>query len=363
MLPYSRLVSPPADSAAQEPTEVLVVPNAELPALIRECEAITTILVHVMLDRSRHFTSAGLQDEKMASLGKLSAGLAHALNNPAAAIERSAALLADRLDDVDAAVRLLGTSTLTDDQLAAVDAMRVSCLDSRSPGVLSPIQQAQREDAIDDWLVEHGLDAAIAGPLSETAVTLEVLDRIAARNGGRADRRGAAPGVLVKSARGPVVALWKPHGANTLAPFALPPMDSLRAVLRLLVVLGLVLSTQSLLLLQTAFTLRHDYIAEHLCINRDRPELECDGKCYLMRQMEGHGHGEHGHEDDGAHSHEPVPAQRTPLLEVALSLTLFGPERPVLRLPPEARTAYAVWPASPLAEGIPIEVFHPPRVG
>jgi signal transduction histidine kinase len=186
MLPYSRLVSPPADSAAQEPTEVLVVPNAELPALIRECEAITTILVHVMLDRSRHFTSAGLQDEKMASLGKLSAGLAHELNNPAAAIERSAALLADRLDDVDAAVRLLGTSTLTDDQLAAVDAMRVSCLDSRSPGVLSPIQQAQREDAIDDWLVEHGLDAAIAGPLSETAVTLEVLDRIALAVDGQA---------------------------------------------------------------------------------------------------------------------------------------------------------------------------------
>ena len=179
MLPYSRLVSPPADSIAQEATEVLVVPNAELPALIRECEAITTILVHVMLDRSRHFTSAGLQDEKMASLGRLSAGLAHELNNPAAAIERSAALLDERLDDVDAAVRLLGTSTLTDGQLAAVDAMRVSCLDWRAPGVLSPMQQAQREAAIDDWLVAHGLDAAIAGPLSETAVTVDTLDQIA----------------------------------------------------------------------------------------------------------------------------------------------------------------------------------------
>ena len=50
-----------------------------------------------MLDRARVFTSSGLHDEKMVSLGKLSAGLAHELNNPASAIERSAALLEDRL--------------------------------------------------------------------------------------------------------------------------------------------------------------------------------------------------------------------------------------------------------------------------
>jgi signal transduction histidine kinase len=44
---------------------------------------------------------------------------------------------------------------------------------------LSPIQQAEREDAIADWLAHHGVDSAIAGPLAETAVTLDALDRIA----------------------------------------------------------------------------------------------------------------------------------------------------------------------------------------
>jgi signal transduction histidine kinase len=147
--------------------------------MIRDCHEITSILVHKMLDRSRVFTSSGLHDEKMLSLGKLSAGLAHELNNPASAIERSAALLADRLEDAELATRALGASRLTDPQLAAIDAVRASCLATRMAGVLSPIQQAEREDTIADWLAGHAVDESLAGPLAETAVTLDALDRIA----------------------------------------------------------------------------------------------------------------------------------------------------------------------------------------
>jgi signal transduction histidine kinase len=179
LLPYSRLVGPPADSVAQEPTEILAVPGSDLPAMIRDCHEITTILVHKMLDRSRDFTSRGLHDEKMVSLGKLSAGLAHELNNPASAIERGAALLEAGLEEAEQATRALGTSSLTAPQLAVVDAMRASWLATRVHGVLSPIQEAEREDAIADWLVDHGADVALAGPLAETAVTLDALDRIA----------------------------------------------------------------------------------------------------------------------------------------------------------------------------------------
>jgi signal transduction histidine kinase len=183
MLPYSRLVSPPGDSVAQERSEIFAIPREDLAGMIRECHELTSILVHKMLDRSKQFTSSALQDEKMVSLGKLSAGLAHELNNPVAAIERSAALLEDRLDEAEQATRELGASHLTDTQLAALDTVRSSCL-VRVPGVLSPIQQAEREDAITDWLEDHGVDGVVAGPLAETAVTLGALERVAAEING-----------------------------------------------------------------------------------------------------------------------------------------------------------------------------------
>ncbi|HEY5545020.1 MAG TPA: ATP-binding protein [Gemmatimonadaceae bacterium] len=184
MLPYSRLVSPPGDTVAQEPSEILAISRNDLDAMIHACHQITSILVHKMIDRSRVFTSSGLQDEKMVSLGKLSAGLAHELNNPVSAIERSAALLGDRLEDAEQATRALCGAKLTDAQLAAIDALRASCLATGLHGVLSPIQQAEREDAIADWLADRGVDSAIAGPLAETAVTLEALDRLAAEVSG-----------------------------------------------------------------------------------------------------------------------------------------------------------------------------------
>jgi len=179
VVPYSRMDRPPGDAIAQEPTTVLAVPRDLFPALIRECHEITSILIHVMIDRARVFTSSDLHDEKMVSLGRLSAGLAHELNNPAAAIERSASLLENRLEEAEHAARALGAARLTDAQLAAVDAIRESCLATRVPGVRSPIEQAEREEAIADWLGGHGIDATIAETLAETPVALEALDRLA----------------------------------------------------------------------------------------------------------------------------------------------------------------------------------------
>jgi len=207
ILPYSRVVSPPGDSVAQEPTTILAVPRDHIRTMTRECYEITSILVHAMIDRARIFTSSDMHDEKMVSLGKLSAGLAHELNNPAAAIERTAALLEDRLEDAEKATRALGAARLTDEQLCAIDEVRSSCLATQVQGVRSPIEQAQREEAIADWLADHGVDEDTAEALAETNVTFEALDLIAAAVQGpalNAVLHWAAAGCSVRSLAGEI---------------------------------------------------------------------------------------------------------------------------------------------------------------
>jgi signal transduction histidine kinase len=186
ILPYSRLTSPPGDTVAQEPTDILRIDRACVREMILACHEVTSLLVHVMIDRARAFTSSDLHDEKMVSLGKLSAGLAHELNNPVSAIERSAMLLEDRLDDVQRAFRAIGAAHLTDAQLEAIDLLRAECVALGVDGVRSPIEQAAREEAIAEWLAAHGVDEALADTLAETGVTVEALDGIAAAISGPA---------------------------------------------------------------------------------------------------------------------------------------------------------------------------------
>ena len=202
VLPYSRLTTPPGDAIAQEATEILALHRSQLRELIQQCYEITSILVWTMLDRARLFTSSELSNEKMISLGKLSAGLAHELNNPASAIERSAGLLDCHLETAEVAALALGAARLSDAQLEAASALRASCMSRRACETLSPIEQAEREDAIADWLCGHGLDSTIAYALAETDVTLDALNQLAGAVDGPALNtvvRWAAAGCGVRS--------------------------------------------------------------------------------------------------------------------------------------------------------------------
>lgn len=177
-LPYSRMNKVIGDMVIDEPGEVLVVHSSHFPEMIRECPAVTAKLVHVMLDRARLFRSSELQDEKMLSLGRMSAGLAHELNNPASAAARSSRLLTEALDEAESAAQALGAARLNPAQLAAVAKARVVCATS-APSALGPLERADREDAIADWLAEHGADPGAAPSLAETAVSLDALDTLA----------------------------------------------------------------------------------------------------------------------------------------------------------------------------------------
>ena len=176
MLPYSRIKGPPGDVTAEERTTVLVVPAADLPRLIHECDELTTVLVHVMVDRARVFKSSELLDEKMASLGRLAAGLAHELNNPASAVERSAKTLVAELGVLEDATKKFCALNLSDEECLILTGSPADGGSARP--TLSPIERADRLDEIDSWLSSHDLPGIDADPLLESGIRLAALDRL-----------------------------------------------------------------------------------------------------------------------------------------------------------------------------------------
>jgi signal transduction histidine kinase len=185
-LPYSRRAVPPADAVAEEPTEVLAVDRALLDELTRDCPAVTATLVHAMVDRARHFTSADLRDEKLLSLGKLAAGLAHELNNPASAVMRSAKTLTEGLGSAEAAARELIAAGLSPEQYAAVESARTACSVSHAGPPLSAVEHAEHEEDLADWLARHGVGEEWAAALAETGVTRETLGALSRSVSGEA---------------------------------------------------------------------------------------------------------------------------------------------------------------------------------
>jgi signal transduction histidine kinase len=176
-LPYSRVSASTTSGIAMEAGAFINLDRAHFPELVRECPVLTTALVHVMLDRARAFTSADLHDEKMVSLGKLAAGLAHELNNPASAAARGATLLADALGELVEASHARGAANLSPRQLEAIASVRTSCMHSGRESE-SPLERADREDALIEWLERHGADGDTAPALVDVGATAPMLDTL-----------------------------------------------------------------------------------------------------------------------------------------------------------------------------------------
>ena len=183
-LPFSRVTIAIGTAMAVEDTEIFHVDREHFPDLIRDCPDLTAIFVHVMLDRARSFVSSDLHDEKMISLGKLAAGLAHELNNPASAAVRSATLLQQSHTDAVTAAQQLGQAQLTSSQRATLERFRAGCESAALGTGESPIDRSDREDTLSDWLQGHDADASAASSLADAGVTPAALDDLAANLAG-----------------------------------------------------------------------------------------------------------------------------------------------------------------------------------
>jgi signal transduction histidine kinase len=128
-----------------------------------------------MVDRARAFTSSDLLDEKMVSLGRLAAGMAHELNNPASAVARNAASLETALTDLQRATRAFCALGLSEGKAEAVEALRKAAAASAAAGALSPIDRADRQDAVGDWLAGHASADVDSDRLVDAGWTLDSL--------------------------------------------------------------------------------------------------------------------------------------------------------------------------------------------
>jgi signal transduction histidine kinase len=138
--------------------------------------------IAVGTDRTRRIIDSR---EKLLALGRLSAGLTHQLNNPAAATARAAADLRDRIAGMRGKLVMLADGTVTPEAMRALVRLQQQVADQVAKSTsqhLSSIETTDREDAVGEWLEDHGINGGwdIAPTFVEGGVDTEWLERISA---------------------------------------------------------------------------------------------------------------------------------------------------------------------------------------
>src|SRR5271169_3902481 len=155
LLPFSRMKQFTVGTRAVTDARVLRFPSAQFPELVQKMPELTQRLVGLMSDRIRETTRREQQRDRLVSLGKLSAGLAHELNNPASAAKRAASQLRDVLKKIRDSSHELGRRELTPAQRSEIEKMEASFVQSDSVPP-DPLTASDLEEQIDSLLRSHG---------------------------------------------------------------------------------------------------------------------------------------------------------------------------------------------------------------
>src|SRR5438093_5687785 len=155
LLPFSRMKKTPVTGRAVTNGRLLRFSASHFPELVQKMPELATRLVGLMSDRIRETTRVEQQRDRLASLGKLSAGLAHELNNPASAAKRAAGQLRQILKRIKDASHELGRRDLTREQKAEIENLEASLVLKDEPPP-DPLTASDIEEQIDALLRSHG---------------------------------------------------------------------------------------------------------------------------------------------------------------------------------------------------------------
>ncbi|MGY1670631.1 ATP-binding protein [Geodermatophilus sp. SYSU D00710] len=172
----------PATVRAVTDCTFLALPAAEFAAVFRRWYPMAVHLLQGLFLGIRNSEELVGQRERLLALGKLSAGLTHELNNPAAAASRATAALRERVAGMRHKLALLSEGTISGDQLR-----RLTDLQERfvarigTTGELSALERSDREDELTDWLDDHGLARPweLAAVFVPAGLDLDCLEQVA----------------------------------------------------------------------------------------------------------------------------------------------------------------------------------------
>lgn len=179
VLPFSRMKNFTVSGRALTDSRALRFPASLFPDLVQKMPELTKRLVGLMSDRIRETTRLEQQQDRLASLGKLSAGLAHELNNPASAAKRAASQLRHMLKKIKDASVELGKRDLSPAQKSEIEKLEASFTQS---DVIPPdaLTMSDLEDQIDSLLRSHGQNDLwlLAAGLARRNIKPEVVESL-----------------------------------------------------------------------------------------------------------------------------------------------------------------------------------------